>query len=203
MARIGVTENEIAEAITALQVEGNAITVQAVRKKLGTGSYSTIQAALERWRKSQSDPINATPEAPELVNSLFRNVWAETWKESQRNFATEKAAFAEERARFEALRVDMGEEISRLETELSTVTAAHNSALEKAKQTEDATHELRLKLTKEEGRRGALEAEVSTLRTECESLRVETKAWIERASRAEGKLEASEAISSGKSPQRK
>lgn len=189
MARNGITDTEVTDAINALQAEGVAITVQSVRAKLGTGSYTTIQAALDRWRSKQTEVSNATPEMPEKVLSLSRLVWAEAWKEASKNFETEKAAFVEERQRFETLRTDMTTEINRLESELAKVTTDCQSLTERLTTSEETTQTLKLTLTKEEGQRQTLESEVSRLTQECVTLREESKTWIERASRAEGRLE--------------
>lgn len=189
MARIGITENEIADAINALQAEGMGITVQAVRSKLGTGSYTTIQAALDRWRSHQTEVGNAVPEIPEKVLSLARILWVEAWKESSRNFDTEKAAFGEERQRFEVMRSEMSAEIDRLESEAAKLTATQAVVEEKLTTNERTIQELRLNHTREESQRLALENEVARLQQETATLRAEEKSWIERASKAEGRLE--------------
>ena len=189
MARNGITETEILEAIHALQAEGLGITVQAIRSKLGTGSYTTIQAALERWRNSQTEAGLAMPEMPEKIAGLSRLLWAETWKEALKHWETEKAAFGEERQKFEALRADMIAEITRLEADLAKATADREALEHRLKASDDTIQELKLMLTTEQGQKQSLESEVARLTQECALSREESKGWIERACRAEGRLE--------------
>lgn len=189
MARSGLTDSEIMDAVNALQTEGTAITVQTVRARLGTGSFTTIQAALERWRKTRTEAANLIPEMPEKVASLARLLWGEAWSEASRSFETEKTAFAEERQRFETLRAEMTNEISRLETELAAAHVSRRTLEERLRVAEQASQELELALKKEEGLRQGLRHETERLRQECASLRDEVKTSLERASRAEGRLE--------------
>lgn len=189
MARSGLTDIEIMDAVNALQTEGAAVTVQTVRSRLGTGSFTTIQAALERWRKTRTESANLIPEMPEKVASLARLLWGEAWSEASRSFETEKTAFAEERQRFEALRVEMTNEISRLETELTAAHVSRRTLEERLRVAEQASQELELALKKEEGLRQGLRQETERLRQECATLRDEVKTSLERASRAEGRLE--------------
>ena len=189
MARNGITETEIVEAIHALQAEGTGITVQAIRSKLGTGSYTTIQVALERWRNSQTGVGIAMPEIPERIAGLSRLLWAETWKEALKHWETEKAAFGEERQKFEALRADMTAEMTRLESDLAKATTDRDALEHRLKASDETIQELKLMLTTEKGQRQSLESEIARLTQECALSREESKVWIERACRAEGRLE--------------
>jgi colicin import membrane protein len=58
MARPGVTEQEVFEAIAALQEIGAKITVEGIRAELGHGSPNTINRHLRAWRAKPVANIN-------------------------------------------------------------------------------------------------------------------------------------------------
>ena len=59
MARPGVTEKEVFEAIQSLMEIGAKVTVESVRTELGHGSPNTINRHLRTWREKPNVSINS------------------------------------------------------------------------------------------------------------------------------------------------
>ncbi|MFZ2311245.1 MAG: DNA-binding protein, partial [Methylobacter sp.] len=113
MARQGITEEQVFEAAGQLQEEGLAITSNSVRDKLGTGSFSTINTLLAKWREA-----NLIPDMPNTLNRAVQQLWTIAWKEAQDNVKVECEALVLERRKIELEYQGMLEEISQLETNI-------------------------------------------------------------------------------------
>jgi DNA anti-recombination protein RmuC len=121
MARQGISEQQVIEAAEQLAQSGQAVTVAAVREVIGSGSFSTINAWLAKWKESgdRGRPLDV-PEMPEPVGRAMRQLWAAAWKEAQSGIKAEREALESARRDMERERRDMTAEITRLETEIGT-----------------------------------------------------------------------------------
>lgn len=118
MARQGISEQQVIDAAEALAQEGQAVTVSAVRDRIGSGSYSTINDYLGKWREASAGrKTDGAPDMPESVGRAMRQLWAAAWKEAQDGIRTEREALETARRDMERERRDMTAEIARLETE--------------------------------------------------------------------------------------
>src|SRR5512135_1671928 len=96
---------QIRQTIQELAAEGAELSITAVRERLGTGSYSTIGAVLNDWRRQQAQAARvAVPEPPETLSHLVKNLWAEAWKSADAAYDPEREKFARERAEHEKTR---------------------------------------------------------------------------------------------------
>ena len=78
MGRPGVSADQIAEVICELDAAGREVTVTAVRERLGSGSFTTIGAALNEWRREQAQATRpVVPKPPESLLVLWRQLWSE------------------------------------------------------------------------------------------------------------------------------
>ncbi len=119
MARKGITKEQIFEAATNLQEAGIASTVQAVRERIGSGSYSTINAHLAEWRKEYAEQALVNiPDIPEKIMAAFNQVWASAIKSAQDDVETQRLALEAMRRQMDKENTDMVTEIKRLEKEL-------------------------------------------------------------------------------------
>jgi hypothetical protein len=94
MARHGVTPAEIFSAADQLKQAGQLPTVEAVRRQLGSGSYSTINTHLRTWReKNQAQDGHHQGEKSGLkipdsllrrFEGLLQEVWTEAWEQASR-----------------------------------------------------------------------------------------------------------------------
>ena len=110
-------KNEIEAAIRELEAEGEKITIDAVRKKAGGGSYSTINPILREWRENKSGHLVAPPEIQRLLSEIGDQIWTEAEKVAGRKFAGHKVELEK---KIEDLRSEAEEkdaEIVRLEEE--------------------------------------------------------------------------------------
>ncbi len=118
MARKGITKEQIFEAATSLQEAGMAPTVQAVRERIGSGSYSTINTHLPDWRKEHAEEALVNiPEIPEKIMTAFNQVWTGAIKSAQDDVETQRQALEAMRREMDKENVGMAAEIKRLETE--------------------------------------------------------------------------------------
>jgi uncharacterized protein YdaL len=94
MARHGVTPAEIFSAADQLKQAAQPVTVEAVRRTLQRGSYSTINTHLRTWReKDQTQEAHRRGEKAGLnipdnllrrLESLLQDVWTEAWEQASR-----------------------------------------------------------------------------------------------------------------------
>lgn len=118
MARPGITEQEVIDAAETLTQAGEAVTVVAVRDVIGSGSFSTINTFLTKWKDTAgSRKADGVPEMPESVGRAMRQLWGAAWKEAQDGLRIERDALEAARRDMERERRDMAQEIARLETQ--------------------------------------------------------------------------------------
>ena len=120
MARGGITEQQVIDAAEGLAACGQAVTVAAVREALGgTGSYSTINPLLAKWREGSGGKGAASdvPDMPEGVGRAARAFWGAAWKEAQTSLQGERETLDAARRDLARERQDMTTEILRLEEE--------------------------------------------------------------------------------------
>ena len=101
MARTGITDEQVYQVAAELEAGGTTATVSAVRGRLGTGSFTTIQAALDRWKADRETTARTVPEPPTRVTGLVSLVWTEAWKAAAETHDAEKKTLTEERQRLE------------------------------------------------------------------------------------------------------
>jgi chromosome segregation ATPase len=190
MARLGVTESDIKQAIQALEAEGVALTVSSIRARLGTGSFTTISTVLQRYREERERAVTATvPELPKPLQGLFEQVWAEAWRQADAKADTERQAHAQEKEAGEKARAEMQAEIERLEkaladqaVETQEIKATLDAKTEALQNAEIQTARLQAALT-------AAQSEAQQAREGSVKMQEQLTSWVERATRAETKLE--------------
>jgi chromosome segregation ATPase len=179
MARLGVTESDIKQAIQALEAEGVALTVSSIRARLGTGSFTTISTVLQRYREERERAVTATvPELPKPLQGLFEQVWAEAWRQADAKADTERQAHAEMQAEIERLEKALADQAVETQ-EIKATLDAKTEALQNA---EIQTARLQAALT-------AAQSEAQQAREGSVKMQEQLTSWVERATRAETKLE--------------
>lgn len=169
MARAGITKGQVFEAANALAEEGTTATVQALRERIGSGSYSTISTHLADWKAERAGQVPANiPDMPEKVTLAFHQVWSVAAHAAREDVETERQALEVMRREMEQDKADMSAEIERLEKEQDEATAKVDG-LEAALETE---------------RHGREEAEGQSA-----ELRIENARLDERVKAAEGRAE--------------
>ena len=185
-----IKPERVREVIKELEADRKKASFTAIRERLGGGSYSTIAAVLTQWRREQAEAVRpVVPEIPESLTHLLRHLWAEAWKAADAVHEPERQAREREQVEHEQLRAEMGQEIARLEAELSRVEAERESARAALTKAEEELEQERVERAKAENTVGILQAEVTELRAESRKALETVTAWVERASRAEARLE--------------
>ena len=190
MSRPKADSGKIREVISILEAEGKPLSVTAIRERLGCGSYSTIGAVLKAWRREQADL--AVPEGvavPERVTHLVQQLWAEAYKAAADAHEAEREKFQREHTEHERLKAEMSQEIARLEAELSRVEAEREGARADLVKAKEELADERVERARAEATIGTLTAELTELRGESRKALDAVTAWVERASRAEARLE--------------
>ncbi|MCI0654422.1 MAG: DNA-binding protein [Methylococcaceae bacterium] len=201
MARAGITEQQVFEAAQGLLQEGQTVSVSAVRERLGSGSYSTINAHLTKWREDNNNrKPSDIPDIPSSVENALRHIWALAWKEALDPIKSEREGLETVRREMEREKKVMEAEIAGLETQsgvqaveitrIGDALAEKVQDLDEAKTTnqtlsiENARLEERVKAA--EGRAGDLRQELDKLH---ERLRELAAAKPETAARTSRKPE--------------
>ncbi|WP_052383828.1 DNA-binding protein [Litchfieldella xinjiangensis] len=84
MARTGVQYVDVQRAIDALLQQGETPSVQKVRERLGTGSFTTISDHLRQWReqRAQNQDVPAPVSMPESVQDMAHALWNQAQQEA-------------------------------------------------------------------------------------------------------------------------
>ncbi len=181
MARQGISKKQVFEAATALLDEGTPPTVQNVRNRIGSGSYTTINTHLAVWRQEHAGQVPANiPALPEKVMAVFNQAWAVAVKAAQADVDTQRQALDAMRRELDKEKTDMVGEIARLEraledaTEKVTVTGRAMAAERKARAlTEQQVMELRIESARFDERAKAAEGRAGELRAQLEGLQAQ------------------------------
>jgi chromosome segregation ATPase len=190
MARLGLTDTDIKLAIQALEAEGAALTVSSIRSRLGSGSFSTISAVLQRHREERDRSARtAVPELPQPILRLFEQLWAEAWRQADAIADAERQAHAKEKAAGENARAEMQTEIERLEkvTAEKTVEAQELKTALEAKA--EALQNAELQAARLQAALTSAQSEAQLARDGVLKIQEQLTTWVERATRAETKLE--------------
>jgi len=106
-----ITKQAIFAAADELDAEGVRVTLQAVRKKVGGGSFTTISEAVSEWRKSKGAKAAEAAEAPpqplaDKLAAFGAELWAGARDMANERLAAERAALDDDRRTLEVARVE-------------------------------------------------------------------------------------------------
>lgn len=196
MARIGITYEQVSAAADAIIGEGSQPTIDAVRKRIGTGSPNTVHRHLTAWRAARPQ---ATVAAPELPASLTTAIATEIERAAASARAevesklvqsqAEAAELADAGESLETERDELLEQVAELTTERDTLAGkadqqtadikAQAERIEREQQAAEAARvdlaKAQLKIESSAERLGEQAAEIERLRA---ALDLESKARI-------------------------
>jgi len=196
MARIGITYEQVSAAADAIIGEGSQPTIDAVRKRIGTGSPNTVHRHLTAWRAARPQ---ATVAAPELPASLTTAIATEIERAAASARAevesklvqsqAEAAELADAGESLETERDELLEQVAELTTERDTLAGkadqqtadikAQAERIEREQQAAEAARvdlaKAQLKIESSAERLGEQAAEIERLRV---ALDLESKARI-------------------------
>lgn len=101
---MALTVQQIHAAASAIDASGQKPTLAGIRAKLGSGSYSTISAALQTWERKPTEEMevdDAPQEVIDAVEIFGKTIWAAAVKHASKAFDDQRAehALALERSR--------------------------------------------------------------------------------------------------------
>lgn len=195
MTRQGLQPEQILEAINQLDAEGVDVTVTAVRERLGSGSYSTIGAVLNDWRTERKTGARSNaPPPPAQLRGLLHQLWAESWRAADAHYDAERVVHAQERVLFQKTRDEMTAEIVRLEADNGRERQEKRVAQSRLAAADQELQAAQAELARSEKASKRLESEADRLRHEAQKAVDTMTPWVERATRAETRLEELERV---------
>lgn len=89
MARSGVTYHDVQRAIDELLARGESPSVQKVRERLGTGSFTTISDHLREWRQRRAQNRDVPPPRgmPAALQELAEGLWHQAQESAKESLA--------------------------------------------------------------------------------------------------------------------
>ena len=106
-------------AADTLESQGRSVTLASIREVLGSGSYSTINPILQKW-KNRKIAHSQLPPAPEDISNRMFNLTSELWNQA---LQIAESRLASDRLAFE-------DQINNLREDLKGATSAADRAIE-------------------------------------------------------------------------
>ena len=169
MARIGVTLEEVAEAVKELEKRSERVTQLAVRRELGDrGSMSTLRDHLRTLRSRLAAQHQPPQEVPPELNAEMKASLSTLWVRAQ-DLA---------RQDIEAIRKAAQARVELAEREVEDLGRAYDEQCERLIDAETGLKDLELRMSAAEQSRAALEAEKGEITRVNEALlsRLDTQA---------------------------
>ena len=166
----GVTAEQVIGAAEAIAAQGDRPSVRAVRERLGTGSFNTIQRYLSEWRETRPQITQAAYEIPaQLANDFGKELrrGAEAATAELRAELSEAHAETKERAKDgESLEL----QVSELTETVQVLTHERDTAAAEAAARLDQINGLADQLKQAQAAAEAARTEVATARVKIETL---------------------------------
>ena len=165
----GVTAEQVIGAAEAIAAQGDRPSVRAVRERLGTGSFNTIQRYLSEWRETRPQITQAAYEIPaQLANDFGKELrrGAEAATAELRAELSEAHAETKERAKDgESLEL----QVSELTETVDALTHERDTAAAEAAARLDQINGLADQLKQAQAAAEAARTEVATARVKIET----------------------------------
>lgn len=192
---MALTVEDIWRAADALDAEGTRPTLAAVRKKLGRGSFTTIQEAMSQWKNRQQNSKRTPSEPPpaeidERARALAAELWTIAQASADRALAGERDRMAEQEAVLRSQLAEAAEAADELGVEVERLThdladARSQAAVQEAMLVELAEAQ-RSAAAETERLKAAAAAAFEDAQDACSA----EKAALQEAARAEGEIKA-------------
>jgi septal ring factor EnvC (AmiA/AmiB activator) len=192
---MAITTEQIFAAADDLDAAGQNPTLAAVRKAVGGGSFTTIQAAMTEWKaRKAAREAPARHPVPDAVRAravvFIDDLWTAAVEMAEARLASDREAITAERANMEAARREAAELADQLTAELDETRARLSATeVERTAARRDA-EALRQKLAVAETRAEDLTRQAETGRADVLEARRDAAEARERAATLSGKLDA-------------
>lgn len=192
---MAISKSEIWAAANALDAEGLRPTLQAVRKKLGSGSFTTISDAMSEWKSTKSaDATKSREPLPtnmaERLSELGAEVWNAAVETAHARLDEERRDFAQKHEQMEArlaeavgLADNLSQEIESLQSQVTELHSCKEQVARLTQQLADLERTGAEQLNRARERADQAEAAAAAERTAARDA-------SDRAANAEGQLQA-------------
>lgn len=131
---MAITKDQIFQVADQLTVAGESVTLAAVRKLLGGGSYTTINEALKEWKAKQhatNTPIRepAPAAVATRIEELGADIWAVALELANARLTSEREALEATRQQLETAQQEATELADQLSVELEALQANYKEAV--------------------------------------------------------------------------
>lgn len=185
----GLSETKIRETIDELIEASVEPTTTSIRNRLGTGSYTTISTALEKWRVEVAAREQSNiPAVPPALRSKLESLWQEAVTVAQASHEVERSGFVADRSEWQRERAELVNEVARLES----IVSEQREGIEALSDVRAECVELQSELVRERDRNNltteAANSEIARLRSDLARQVEKVGELSERAARAETEL---------------
>ncbi|PZT16791.1 DNA-binding protein [Stenotrophomonas maltophilia] len=120
---MAISRDQIWAAADELDRAGHKPTLNAVRKAIGGGSFTTIQEGLAEWKAKRAAQASPTREPPpavlgERVSEVATDIWAMAMDLASARLGADREALERERVDLDAARLEAAEAADELTKEL-------------------------------------------------------------------------------------
>lgn len=129
MGRYGISYDQVAAVADSMVAENIIPTNRNVREKLGTGSCTTIQDCLARWRNERPQPVIVVPELPAIVINALNAEIERVKAEVRVEFETRLVICLEETADLMELGEKLEDELEKRTEELRGVAVERDGLM--------------------------------------------------------------------------
>jgi DNA repair exonuclease SbcCD ATPase subunit len=192
---MAITIKDIWAVADALDAEGIKPTLQAVRKKLGGGSFSTISDAMTEW-KAKKAAATGKPKEPlptalvERLGEVGAELWTMAMDASHARLEDERRALAEKHAEMEARLTEAVELADTLTQEVETLRGQLTELADAKRQCEKVTEQLSDQKRRSGEELNRAMQKVQTAEATAMEDRKAAREATERAAKLEGQVEA-------------
>ncbi len=172
---MALTQEEIWAVADRLDAEGKAPTLAAVRKALGSGSFTTISEAMREWHQRRKEAANKAqeagpvpPELDEAVRRFAQEVWAKACEIAGAQTAKLANEYAEAKNEWERQRQE-------LEAVAEDLSVALEASTDRANEAQAALADLTRRHAETEARVLALKEQAREHEARIEELRQENQ----------------------------
>ncbi|MGC9008970.1 MAG: DNA-binding protein [Halothiobacillaceae bacterium] len=163
---MALTRDDIWAAADRLDAEGKAPTLAAVRKALGSGSFTTISEAMREWHQRRKEKVDRAQEAgpippdlDEAVRRFAQEVWSKATELAKaevvklaHEYAEAKKEWGRERQELEAVAEDMSVALEECQAKAEEDRAAFMDLVRRHADTEAVVLELKEQMRENEVR---------------------------------------------------
>ncbi|EGW6523427.1 DNA-binding protein [Escherichia coli] len=191
---MALTKQDIWRVADELDAQGIRPTLAAVRKKIGSGSFTTISDAMAEWKSRKAVALPSPEPLPVTVNEQLAEFGNALWAIA---LASANARLDEDRKQIEADKAAISQQLAEAVELADTLTRENDQLRERIKQLEPIEHErdkLADQLAEVERRSGEelnrCMEKVTQSDNEALEARKQAKEAIERAANFQGQIEA-------------